>query len=1124
MESSVLSKPEDIVSYNNDSVTFASRVNIPFPCDCINGEFLGHTFLYELQPGETYTTVANKTFSNLTTDVLMQSFNIYRPTNIPDFGILNVTVNCSCGNSEVSMDYGLFITYPLRPEDTLQSIANQTKIEAELLQRYNPGVDFSQGSGLVFIPGKDQNGSYVPLHPSTGGLIFSLPQNVGLAGGAIAGISIGVIAGVLLLAFCMYIKYHLKKKAQLKNLTMDDSTVNSAGVSKDFGGPSVDGGADITGTTVEESQEFSYKELANATNNFSMANKIGQGGFGVVYYAELRGEKAAIKKMNMKAKREFLAELKVLTHVHHLNLVADCGLTKLAEVGNSTTSAKGTFGYMPPEYDEFFLSLQVIANFAIGACLRYVSGRVSPSPKIDVYAFGVVLYELISAKEAVIQVGAEAKGLVALFNEVFDHQPDPMEGLKNLVDPRLGDNYPIDSVYKMAQLAKACTEGDPQRRPTMRYIVVALMTLTSNTEDWNIASFYENPTLVPLSDQMKLKNGLLLFFLLLEYVCFKVESKCVKGCDLALASYYVMPNIFLEGNITRFMRSTIVSNSDVIISYNKGKIFNNDILLAFLRLNIPFPCDCIGGEFLGHVFEYTTDAGDTYNLIANNYYANLTTVELLKRFNSYDPNHIPANAKINVTINCSCGDSQISEDYGLFVTYPLRTGDTLQVIANQTSLDAELLQSYNPSVNFSKGSGIVFIPGRDQNGDYVPLYPRKTGLATSAAVGISIAGICGLLLLIICIYAKYFKKKEEEKAKLPTEVSVPLSTQDGNASSSAEYETSGSSGPAPGSVAGLTSIMVAKSMEFSYQELAKATNNFSLENKIGQGGFGAVYYAELRGEKTAIKKMDVQASTEFLCELKVLTHVHHLNLVRLIGYCVEGSLFLVYEYIDNGNLGQYLHGTGKDPLPWSSRVQIALDSARGLEYIHEHTVPVYIHRDVKSANILIDKNFRGKVADFGLTKLIEVGNSTLHTRLVGTFGYMPPEYAQYGDVSPKIDVYAFGVVLYELISAKNAILKTGESVVESKGLVALFEEALNQSDPLEGLRKLVDPRLGENYPIDSVLKMAQLGRACTRDNPLLRPSMRSIVVALMTLSSPTEDCDDDTSYENQTLINLLSVR
>ncbi|PIA24784.1 hypothetical protein AQUCO_29300001v1 [Aquilegia coerulea] len=188
----------------------------------------------------------------------------------------------------------------------------------------------------------------------------------------------------------------------------------------------------------------------------------------------------------------------------------------------------------------------------------------------------------------------------------------------------------------------------------------------------------------------------------------------------------------------------------------------------------------------------------------------------------------------------------------------------------------------------------------------------------------------------------------------------------------------------------LTSITMDKSVEFSYKELAQATDNFSLANKIGQGGFGAVYYAELRGEKAAIKKMDMQASKEFLAELKVLTHVHHLNLVRLIGYCVKGSLFLVYEFIENGNLSEHLRGSAREPLSWPTRVQIAQDSARGLEYIHEHTVPVYIHRDIKSANILIDKNFHGKVADFGLAKLTEVGSS-LQTRLVGTFGYMPPE-------------------------------------------------------------------------------------------------------------------------------------
>ncbi|MBA0755140.1 hypothetical protein Gogos_000082, partial [Gossypium gossypioides] len=426
--------------------------------------------------------------------------------------------------------------------------------------------------------------------------------------------------------------------------------------------------------------------------------------------------------------------------------------------------------------------------------------------------------------------------------------------------------------------------------------------------------------------------------------------------------------------------------------------------------------------------------------------------------------------------------------------------------------------------------------------------------------GISIAAIAVLLLLGIGVYIGFFRKKVKGETLSSTD-SQDLLAQVGNAFGSKAAEST----PAVAASPGLTGISVDKSVEFSYEELALATDNFSMAKKIGEGGFGAVYYANLRGEEAAIKKMDMQATKEFLAELKVLTHVHHLNLfneseelsistygtvfhalfaltliflnvkklntdnwmefmVRLIGYCVEGSLFLVYEYIENGNLSQHLRGSGREPLPWSTRVQIALDSARGLEYIHEHTVPVYIHRDIKSANILIDKKFRAKVADFGLTKLTEVGNSSLPTRLVGTFGYMPPEYAQYGDVSPKIDVFAFGVVLYELISAKEAIVKANSSLAESKGLVALFEDGLDEADPKAGLCKLIDPTLGDNYPLDSVFKMAQLAKACTQENPQLRPSMRSIVVALMTLSSTTEDWDVGTFYENQAVVNLMSGR
>lgn len=194
----------------------------------------------------------------------------------------------------------------------------------------------------------------------------------------------------------------------------------------------------------------------------------------------------------------------------------------------------------------------------------------------------------------------------------------------------------------------------------------------------------------------------------LECVFFKVESKCVKGCDLALASYYIKPP-FEFTNITNFMQS----NSDIIISYNKQLVSNNGKLFSFSRINIPFQCECIQGEFLGHMFEYTTNEGDTYDLIANSYYASLTTIELLQKFNKYDHNQtLPPKVKVNVTVNCSCGNSQISKEYGLFLTYPLRSSDTLQNIAIESKVDEVLIQNYNPNVNFSRGSGIVFIPGR----------------------------------------------------------------------------------------------------------------------------------------------------------------------------------------------------------------------------------------------------------------------------------------------------------------------------------------------------------------------------------------------------------------------------
>uniref|UniRef100_A0A0E0FIW1 non-specific serine/threonine protein kinase n=1 Tax=Oryza nivara TaxID=4536 RepID=A0A0E0FIW1_ORYNI len=542
---------------------------------------------------------------------------------------------------------------------------------------------------------------------------------------------------------------------------------------------------------------------------------------------------------------------------------------------------------------------------------------------------------------------------------------------------------------------------------------------------------------------------------------------CRAGCSLAIAAYY-----FSEGSNLTFIATIFAIGGggyQALLPYNPA-ITNPDYVVTGDRVLVPFPCSCLGlpaapaSTFLAGAIPYPLPlprgGGDTYDAVAANY-ADLTTAAWLEATNAYPPGRIPGgDGRVNVTINCSCGDERVSPRYGLFLTYPLWDGETLESVAAQygfsSPAEMELIRRYNPGMGGVSGKGIVFIPVKDPNGSYHPL---KSGW---------------------------------QKFRKATSRPSPEETSHLDDASQAE------------------GIKVERSIEFSYEEIFNATQGFSMEHKIGQGGFGSVYYAELRGEKTAIKKMGMQATQEFLAELKVLTHVHHLNLVRLIGYCVENCLFLVYEFIDNGNLSQHLQRTGYAPLSWATRVQIALDSARGLEYLHEHVVPVYVHRDIKSANILLDKDFRAKIADFGLAKLTEVGSmsQSLSTRVAGTFGYMPPE-ARYGEVSPKVDVYAFGVVLYELLSAKQAIVRSSESVSESKGLVFLFEEALSAPNPTEALDELIDPSLRGDYPVDSALKIASLAKSCTHEEPGMRPTMRSVVVALMALTANTDLRDMD---------------
>lgn len=215
---------------------------------------------------------------------------------------------------------------------------------------------------------------------------------------------------------------------------------------------------------------------------------------------------------------------------------------------------------------------------------------------------------------------------------------------------------------------------------------------------------------------------------------------------------------------------------------------------------------------------------------------------------------------------------------------------------------------------------------------------------------------------------------------------------------------------------------------YSLKELETATRGFAEENVIGEGGYGVVYRGVLQdGSVVAVKNLlnnKGQAEKEFKVEVEAIGKVRHKNLVGLIGYCAEvAQRMLVYEYVDNGNLEQWLHGDlgPYSPLTWDIRMKIAIGTAKGLAYLHEGLEPKVVHRDVKSSNILLDKKWNPKVSDFGLAKLLGSEASYVTTRVMGTFGYVSPEYASTGMLNEGSDVYSFGVLLMEIITGRSPI-------------------------------------------------------------------------------------------------------
>ncbi|KAK9270834.1 hypothetical protein L1049_026420 [Liquidambar formosana] len=276
---------------------------------------------------------------------------------------------------------------------------------------------------------------------------------------------------------------------------------------------------------------------------------------------------------------------------------------------------------------------------------------------------------------------------------------------------------------------------------------------------------------------------------------------------------------------------------------------------------------------------------------------------------------------------------------------------------------------------------------------------------------------------------------------------------------------------------------------FEFEEINKATENFSSKSRIK----GSVYRGMFSSKILAVKKMGTDVSKE----VNMLNKFNHFNLIKLHGVCEnQGCFYLVFEYMENGSLREWLCNRGsRKTQSWAWRIQIALDVANGLHYLHSFTEPAYVHKDIKSSNVLLNSDLRAKIANFSLARTAERGTNSaaLTTRVVGTRGYMAPEYIEEGLVTPMVDVYAFGVIMLELITGKDAVIvEGGGEILLSAAFISIMEGEKAEAE----LISFVDPNLKGNNGVEFALRVAKLSTACLTRDPASRPSMGDVVSSL----------------------------
>ncbi|CAM0946374.1 unnamed protein product [Alopecurus aequalis] len=548
----------------------------------------------------------------------------------------------------------------------------------------------------------------------------------------------------------------------------------------------------------------------------------------------------------------------------------------------------------------------------------------------------------------------------------------------------------------------------------------------------------------------------------------------------------------------------------------------------------PVPCACAPRGYYQHNSTYTIQfSGETYFIIANITYQGLSTCQALIAQNPrHDSRGLIKGNNLTVPIRCACpSPAQAAAGVKHLLIYLVTWGDSVSAIADRFRVDTQAVLDANsisetdniypfttlliplktaPTPDMLVSPAPQPAPAPPQAQPPSPSRGSSSGVAVGVGVGVGVLALAGLLgLIFFCVRRRRRRTRsgDGENGARPGKVVLDVpSSSDYDALASGKH-TAGTTNTSSSSSSALVSSDARAAAEamtlYKYSDLEKATAGFSEERRIADA---SVYRAVINGDAAAVKRVAGDVSGE----VGILKRVNHSSLVRLSGLCVHhGDTYLVFEFAENGALSDWLHGVGGGTLVWKQRVQAAFDVADGLNYLHNYTNPPCVHKNLKSSNVLLDADLRAKVSSFALARSVPAGadGAQLTRHVVGTQGYLAPEYLEHGLITPKLDVFAFGVILLELLSGKEATFdggdKRGETLLweSAEGLVVEGEDARGK------VRAFMDPRLGDDYPLDLAVAVASLALRCVAREPRGRPSMDEVFVTLSAVYNSTLDWD-----------------